>query len=612
MHPKLRITGKLKPTACPATAKAFEKSGRDYFYQCHLCTALKTKLLDLLKHQSSVHKFKYRSRTFKHLELEPDPKDPNFYCRVCETTYPNIKMFKKHFRLVHYMITRTTRSPPSITPLQAIKAEKEYLFPDRDDPNNHCRTCNKSYVSRLRYLSHLAKFHDMPKFKSKQGVLPDIFDPHFYCKSCDRGFGSKPDFRKHCLRWHNLIVPADKDLPSVHDPTFHCKPCDSRFEDKDAFWQHCRQVHHITNFKEKRTRPFCDSCKTSYINEFHYKQHRRVVHGDVVPFILTRTPKLVSDLPPDVNDPNHYCRACDKKLAGRAGYRTHLSLFHDMVLPLIRKTSADPTAKRYIFHKSDTKYHCRTCDKGYPTTIKYREHLEHIHHIQGAASETRAHIPSYLPDPDDPNFYCRTCGKTKQSLEHFRKHLRNIHHMALPKLERKKKLHYVHSSDDEAAASPRKKTSFSFYKCPECNKKMKSERRFAYHTRTAHKAVVKEDPDAPNKVDPLRSGVNGNNACGAHVENDATGLEHHHVQQVHTMGEENQVAVAEDQGTAMTDFLFEEGGGSCFDSVHSNHTPEPMDEDEKFKAVMMNDDLSETVDDIDQALETHHKNSDLL
>lgn len=141
---------------------------------------------------------------------------------------------------------------------------------------------------------------------------------------------------------------------------------------------------------------------------------------------------------------------------------------------------------------------------------------------------------------------------------------------------------------------------------------MKSERRFAYHTRTAHKAVVKEDPDAPNKVDPLRSGVNGNNACGAHVENDATGLEHHHVQQVHTMGEENQVAVAEDQGTAMTDFLFEEGGGSCFDSVHSNHTPEPMDEDEKFKAVMMNDDLSETVDDIDQALETHHKNSDLL
>ncbi|KAK4514307.1 uncharacterized protein ATC70_001899 [Mucor velutinosus] len=590
-----------RPTASSTNdlAKAFEKSGRDYFYQCHLCTELKTTLLDLLDHHSKIHRFTYRSRTYKHLELEPNPQDPNFYCRVCETTYPSINMFKKHFRLVHYMITKTTRSPPTITPLQAIKIEKEIVVPDRDDPSNYCRACKKFYVNQHRYRSHLAKFHDMPKFGKKQGVLPDIFDPNFYCRSCERGLSTKARFKKHCLRWHNVVVPDEKDLPNVHDPTFHCKPCDKTFGDKDTFWQHCRETHLITNFKEKGLKPFCNNCNRSYASEFRYKRHRRLVHGETFPFITTRTPKLVSDLPPDINDPNHYCRACDKKLACRAGFRTHLAVFHDIFLPVKKFKHPSARPKKKPFQKNDRKYHCLICDNAYPTTIKYREHLELIHHVQGAASEIRAHVPSYLPDPDDPNLHCRTCGKTKSTLERYRKHLKNIHHMILPKLQRNKTLHHAHSSDEGSAAtppSPRK--SFTVHKCPVCSKRVKSERRFAYHLKSAHKELIDTQdvaiPDAP-QVD---AGSSNCSACGANFEN-ATTLEHH-VQEVHKNTEEDQ---AVDQDIDMTDCQSE--GTSSSDSMHSDDTLGTAAADEKDdQSEETNDDLSKILNVIDQAIVT--------
>lgn len=490
-------------------------------------------------------------------------------------------MFKKHFRLIHFMITKTTRSPPTITPLQAIKAEKESVVPDRNDPNNYCRACKRSYMNQHRYYAHLAKFHGMPKFSKKQDVLPDIFDPNFYCRSCERGLSTKSRFQKHCLRWHNIIVPNEKDLPNVHDPAFHCKPCDNTFKDKDAFWQHCRQVHLITNFKEAGPKPVCDICNRTYASEFRYKRHRRVVHGEIFPFTTTRTPKLVNDLPPDTDDPNHYCRACDKKLACRAGFRTHLAAYHDIFLP-VKKFKPGSAAKRAAgkpFLKNDKKYHCLICDNGYPTTIKYREHLELIHHVQGAASESRAHIPSYLPDPDDPNLHCRTCGKTKPTLERYRIHLRNIHHMELPKLKRKRALHYVNSSDEDSAEAPSPpKTAFSFHVCPVCGKRMKSKRRFAFHTKSAHKARVdKQDVASPNAPQIDSGSVDFMCiACEANFEN-AADLEHH-VQEAHSM-------------------VLAEGATSCSDPAYSSQAPEPA------AAAVVDDDLSKTLDDIEQAME---------
>ncbi|GAN03311.1 hypothetical protein MAM1_0038d02764 [Mucor ambiguus] len=491
--------------ACPGTSKAFEKSGRDYFYQCHLCSALKTTLLDLLNHLKRAHRFTYRSRTYKHLKLEPDLQDPNFYCRVCETTYPSYYLFNKHLRIVHYIITKTTRSPPTITSLQAIKKEKEHPEPEYNDPNNYCRTCKRSYGNKHRYHAHLVNFHGLPRFGRKKDVLPDIFDPNYYCRSCERSLSTRAIFQQHCLRWHNITVPNKKDLPNIHDPTFRCKPCDNTFENKDTFWQHCREVHLITDFKEEGPKPVCDSCNRSYANESRYKRHRRLVHGETFSFTITRKPKLVNDLPPDMNDPNFYCRACDKKLSCKAGFRTHLAVYHNMFLPV--KKLKSPSEATTQPDQTNYKYYCLSCDNRYPTTTKYREHLELIHHVQGAASETKAHIPLYLPDPDDPNFYCRTCGKTKPTLLIYRTHLRNIHHMRLPKLKRTKKQHSSDGENSAAAIPPPPKRTF--FVCPVCGKRMKSERKFAYHSKTHERLTKRQDvgnPDVP-QVDTGSSGV---------------------------------------------------------------------------------------------------------
>ncbi|EPB90611.1 hypothetical protein HMPREF1544_02521 [Mucor circinelloides 1006PhL] len=605
----INIKGEIisrRPTAESTNhlAKIFQKSGREYFYQCHFCTELKTTLLELLDHQSQVHKYTYRSRTYQNLELEPDIEDPNFYCKVCETTYPSITLFKKHLRMIHFIINKTARAPPTITPLGAIRTEKAFVVPDRDDPNNYCRACKKHYINQSRYHAHLAKFHDMPKFSRKEDVLPDIFDPNFYCRSCERSLSTKFAFRHHCLRLHNMTIPNEKDLPNVHDPAFHCKPCDNTFENKDTYWQHCREAHLITHFEEEVPKPFCDICNRKYANEYRFKRHKRLVHGDIFPSTTIRTPKLKNNLPPDINDPNSYCRSCDKKLSCKAVYQVHLAVYHDIYLP--RKRSGAATGEGNS-SKVIKKFHCVSCDKWFPTTPKYREHLELQHHVEGAATESKAHLPAYLPDPEDPNFYCRTCGKTKPTLENFRKHLKNIHHMKLAPLKQKrKKVHYVHSSEDDSTnEAPPQKPKF-FHTCQVCGKKMKSKRRLIYHKKVIHRIERWIDSQDFSKqhaeVNPHKC-----DTCDISFGNPIS-LEHH-VQEVHPIvssPKEEQV----DQGNELSVAQSAEEIGNS-ESIRSNHTPEAEDDnnnsdtdnDDDDHSRSVDDDLSQTLKDIGKAVD---------
>ncbi|KAI8637886.1 hypothetical protein BD408DRAFT_447241 [Parasitella parasitica] len=173
-------------------AMMFKKSGREYFYQCHLCTELKTSLIELLDHHRCDHA----------------------YTNVCETTYPTPLLFKKHLRIVHFIVGKTARTLTT-TP----------------DPNDFCRVCNKSYLNRQQYFNHLFKFHGMRvSTKIRQlDVLPDLFDAGFDCRACERKLASKYSYAKHCKKIHKMDVSQ-----LLYGPNSLYKTCGELFQDKTA------------------------------------------------------------------------------------------------------------------------------------------------------------------------------------------------------------------------------------------------------------------------------------------------------------------------------------------------------------------------------------------
>lgn len=437
----------------PSVADRYELNGREYFYKCRLCTELRTTLKSILDHQKTVHHYTYISRTYKHIELEPDIRDPNLYCRVCETKYPTYALFQKHLKTIHLIIDESNRLWKNLT-VNRMKMKKNSL--DIDDSNYFCSLCKKSYDTRKRYVQHLANYHKMKRVRKVRKIeiddpalVPNFFDPNFYCNYCDRSFSSKHRFYCHCEVIHHLEIPV-KGYPDLEDPNFHCKICNVYSPDKTTFWEHCLSLH-LRKFVG-RTKPFCIICRKKFQSEWYYKRHVRLIHD--------KMDDPLNQQPPDENDPNYYCRPCDKKLATKDSFTRHIMKVHSAHFP----------------DRIPLVCQCKPCSMTFPSKARYRDHLLSEHNVALNTGKGN-HDPNFLPDPNDPDFFCRTCGKTKETKEKYRTHCRNIHHMKLDKIVTPKKPAVTKTPEIEIP---------EFY-CAHCKKDFKTERKLLYHSRTVHK-----------------------------------------------------------------------------------------------------------------------------
>ncbi|KAF1805885.1 hypothetical protein FB192DRAFT_1365008, partial [Mucor lusitanicus] len=146
-----------------------------------------------------------------------------------------------------------------------------------------------------------------------------------------------------------------------------------------------------------------------------FKQHLKYVHS-----IFQSAPPQ-SELKPDVNDPNNYCRACQKTSSSRSNYRAHLRMVHQMIIPLLsghanHKQLPDP-------YNPD--YYCSVCKKKYERMSSYRQHCKQAHLM------TLEHYSIVNPNAEinvnDPNFYCSQCERSFSGEIDFKRHLARVH-----------------------------------------------------------------------------------------------------------------------------------------------------------------------------------------
>lgn len=137
---------------------------------------------------------------------------------------------------------------------------------------------------------------------------------------------------------------------------------------------------------------------------------------------------------PDANDPNDYCRLCNKFYSSKKNYKKHLKISHKMVL---KPLHANPKPNFKITPDPyNSSNHCDSCNWTFGSLSVYRSHLDGVHKMIIPRLQRIKCNPDISPDINDPNNYCKSCQVTYRNRTRFRKHLRRVHKMELTPLRK--------------------------------------------------------------------------------------------------------------------------------------------------------------------------------
>ncbi|KAG2195552.1 hypothetical protein INT46_005812 [Mucor plumbeus] len=132
------------------------------------------------------------------------------------------------------------------------------------------------------------------------------------------------------------------------------------------------------------------------------------------------------ELEPDVDDPNNYCRTCEKKHSTLAKYKFHLKQIHRIHI----RTTINPRNKDIMPDADNPDFYCDSCEKKYYSEDRYRIHLRGYHSMK---LKPRMN-PEITPDWDDPDYYCKSCRRKYNVKYTYWKHLQEGHHMTSPEI----------------------------------------------------------------------------------------------------------------------------------------------------------------------------------
>ncbi|KAF1805870.1 hypothetical protein FB192DRAFT_1364930 [Mucor lusitanicus] len=234
---------------------------KDPNHHCSPCNKTYLHASSFRKHLITTHKIAHLSTRSQRNKV-PDVDDPNGYCCVCEKTYSTVHYYKVHVATFH-----ATPIDPQNTQQQQQQQQQQQVLPDVDDPNFHCRSCQKTFLDQNRYRSHLRGAHKMKLISMRSSshddgdpdLLPDPLDPNLYCRVCKATSKTLKLFRRHCRHLHHMTLdPIPLPNPDaeidVDSPECYCVKCDIYIKRTSTFTRHLR-VKHQLKVDRKRGRP---------------------------------------------------------------------------------------------------------------------------------------------------------------------------------------------------------------------------------------------------------------------------------------------------------------------------------------------------------------------
>lgn len=155
--------------------------------------------------------------------IQPDPNDPNFFCRACKRHYINKYGYFMHIRLIRPDTKLDNiKREAIITPIMA-----------EIDAGNHdnkpCTICDYEFSTRGSYKMHMNTIHRdgnrkpaaLRRFNTAMtdtSIIPIWNDPNHYCQSCRRMYANKKSYQVHIKNFHSKALQESMQL-STSSPT---------------------------------------------------------------------------------------------------------------------------------------------------------------------------------------------------------------------------------------------------------------------------------------------------------------------------------------------------------------------------------------------------------
>ncbi|GAN01960.1 hypothetical protein MAM1_0014d01397 [Mucor ambiguus] len=308
----------------------------------------------------------------------------------------------------------------------------------------HCDMCNKKMADLKSVLEHCHSVHSIKRTSGIKNMDtdPDVHNLNCYCKSCDTDYKNTGAYRGHLRNVHYMVLkpisrwktPRSDTFPDPDDPNFRCTACEHTYTLKSSYLRHCRYAQGVRSGKlayQRYTPP------SSVVDTYCQTCDKRLS--------VDQRPELQKpkDVMPNVNDPNFYCRSCERKLVNKDSFKLHLAAIHSLYPSSPEKSKIKPDA-------SDPNNYCSVCQKTSQSKGRYRKHLRLVHQMTLPSLRVRDIQKGCLPDPNNPHNYCNVynwflsnsnatidinnpqfyCAQSNRSYcrkQYFRKHIRSVH-----------------------------------------------------------------------------------------------------------------------------------------------------------------------------------------
>ncbi|GAN01961.1 hypothetical protein MAM1_0014c01398 [Mucor ambiguus] len=185
-----------------------------------------------------------------------------------------------------------------------------------------------------------------------------------------------------------------------------------------------KKLSHVEFINEEHYH-YCNLCNSKMPNLKSVLDHFEVAHN--MDQFRCSSFKHV-EMEPDVHDPNHYCKTCEKTFSSYPKYRQHLIFTHHIVFKPMQQA---PHSSNVIDISTDQLLRCPLCKVSHQNKRAYDQHLTQYHNVNLLRLSMTSNM-NVLPDWNDPNLYCPSCITTFNTEQAFKFHCRNIHYMKSP------------------------------------------------------------------------------------------------------------------------------------------------------------------------------------
>lgn len=329
-------------------------------------------------------------------------------CKHCKKSFPDIA--KQQIHLAACISKRSKRG--SVLP-------KDYLKKRAKLQQFYCPLCDNKFTEYADINQHISDTHEIDD------------NTLFPCKTCDKTFVNKEKWVSHL---------NDTEHMAKLYVCFQATCCDKTFKTHKACYNHER-VH------TRQSPYFCEKCDRYFLKKHHLTVHLKGCQNSERPYACpycSRTYKTSNQLQHHLDSGHSFqCATCQQNFSCKPYLKVHLEASPSCVKNLCSKCNnlEFDTAAELAFHKSEVHdakgkriYSCAECGQNYCEAYKLKQHMQF--HATGRypyqCTEENCDVICYKKSKLDSHikrvhlkifeYECETCGADFRSKKDHEEH----------------------------------------------------------------------------------------------------------------------------------------------------------------------------------------------